>query len=146
MPEPNVKKMAASALEYFKDSSEQNAEVYLALPQSNSVLGSLNKMNKRLKGEEEILIVPLPIYPKGFKLASFAALNSKPWIFHQKSYVSLNPFIALDPPSVGPGLKDIVRQSLSLPSSQLTQYSTLESSERLARAGIQIASHCELFL
>ena len=60
--------MAASALENFKDSSEQNAEVYLALPQSNSVLSSLNKMNKRLKGEEEIPMVPFPIYPKGFKL------------------------------------------------------------------------------
>ena len=63
MQEPNVKKMAASALEYFKDSSEQNAEVYLALPQSNSVLDSLNKMSKRLKGGEEIPMVPLPIYP-----------------------------------------------------------------------------------
>ena len=73
IPEPNVKKMAASALDNFKDSSEQNAEVYLALPQPNSVLGALNKMNKRLKGEEEIPMVPLPIYPKGFKLGSFAA-------------------------------------------------------------------------
>ena len=46
MSELKVKKNAAFALDYFKDSSEQNAEISLALPQPNSVLDFLYKMNK----------------------------------------------------------------------------------------------------
>ena len=115
MPELNVKKMAASALEYFKDSLEQNAEIPLALSQYNSVLDSLNKMNKRLMSEEKIPMTPVPIYPKRFKPGSFGALNSKPRIFHLTSCESLKPFIALDAPSMNPGLKDIVRHAQVFP-------------------------------
>ena len=54
--------MVASALEYFKDSLEQNAEIPLALSQYNSVLDSLNKMNKRLMREpNDFRVVVSPV-------------------------------------------------------------------------------------
>ena len=109
MPELKVKKMAALVLEYFRESSEQKAEVSIALPQSTSVLDSFNKMNKCLKGEVEIPMAPIPSYPKGFKPDLFVALNCPPRIFHLTSYESFKYFIALDPPSVNPGLKETVR-------------------------------------
>ena len=97
-PEAKHKTVGASALEFFKD-PEQNEETSLALPQSNSVSVSLSRMSKRLKGEEEVPMAPLPSYPKGFKSGSFVALNSKPKIFQPSSYESLNPVFNVDPPS-----------------------------------------------
>lgn len=116
-----------------------------ALPQSNSVVDSLAKKSKRLKGEEEIPMSPLPIY-KGFKSGSFVALNSKPKIFQSSSYEVLKSNTSLDPPSLNPGLKHVIKQGSTMPSSQLIQVSTLENWERLARAGIQVAFHSEIFL
>ena len=144
-PEVTNKMSGTSALEFFKD-PDQTATVSLALPQSNSVVESLVKMNKRLKGEEEIAMSPLPIYPKGFKPGSFVALNSKPRVFLPSSYEAFNPHISLDPPSLNPGLKDVIKQGSAIPSSHNAQFSTLENWEKLARAGIQVASHSELFL
>ena len=54
-------------------------------------------------------MAPIPSYPKGFKPDLFVALNCPPRIFHLTSYESLKYFIALDPPSVNPGLKETVR-------------------------------------
>ena len=144
-PEAIHKTVGASALEFFKD-PEQNEETSLALPQSNSVSVSLSRMSKRLKGEEEVPMAPLPSYPKGFKSGSFVALNSKPKIFQSSSYESLNPVFNVDPPSVNPGLKDVMKQGSSVPSSQSVQFSTLENWEKLARTAMQVASHSELFL
>ena len=62
-----LRKMVAFTLDYFKVSSDQNVEASLALPQPNSVLDSLQKMNNCLMGDEEIAMAPLSIYPKGFK-------------------------------------------------------------------------------
>ena len=70
---------------------------------------SLVKMNERLKGEEEIAISPFP-YPKEFKPGSFVALNSKPKVFLPSSYEAINPQISLDPPSLNPGIKDVIKQ------------------------------------
>lgn len=145
VPEVLTKSSGASALDFFKESLP-STEVSLALPQSNSVMESLTRMNQRLKGEEEIPMTPLPVYPKSFKAGSFVALSSKPKIFQPSSYEALNPFISLDPPSSNPGLKDVLRQGSPVPSSLSVQFSTLENWEKLARAGIQIASHSELFL
>ena len=61
--EVKSKSIGASALDFFKD-PEQDEKVSLALPQSNSVSISLGKMDKRLKGEEEVPMSPLPTYPK----------------------------------------------------------------------------------
>ena len=69
MPELKVKKMAASALEYSKI-LQSRMKKYPKLYHNLTVfLDSLNKMNKRLKGEEEIPMAPLPIYLKGLILA-----------------------------------------------------------------------------
>ena len=144
-PEAKNKTVGASALEFFKD-PEQNEETSLALPQSNSVSVSLSRMSKRLKGDEEVPMTPLPSYPKAFNSASFVALNSKPKIFQPSSYESINPVINVDPLSVNPGLKDVMKQGSSVPSSQSVQFSTLENWEKLARTGMQVASHSELFL
>ena len=145
IPEAKSKAVGASALDFFKD-QERSEETSLALPQSNSVSVSLSKMNKRLKGEDEVPMTPLPSYPKGFKIGSFVSLKSKPKIFQASSYESLNPLISMDPPSVNPGLKDIMKQGSSVPSSQAVQFSTLENWEKLARTGMQVASHSEMFL
>ena len=75
-------------------------------------------MSKRLKGEEEVLMAPLPSYPKGFKSGSFVALTSKPKIFQPSSYGSLNPVFNADPPSVNPELKYVMKQGFSVPSSE----------------------------
>ena len=80
-------------------------------------------MSKRLKGEEEVPMAPLPSYPKGFKSGSFVALNSKPKIFQPSSYESLNPLFNVDR-SVNPGIKDVMKQGSSVPSSQSVQFST----------------------
>ena len=52
-PEVKSKSIGASALDFFKD-PEQVEEASLALPQSNSVSISLGKMEKQLKGEEDV--------------------------------------------------------------------------------------------
>lgn len=145
LPEAKDKRVGASALDFFKD-PDQNKETSLALPQSNSVSVSLSRMSKRLKGEEEVAMTPLPSYPKGFKAGSFVSLNSKPKIFQASSYESLNPVMNVDPPSVNPGLKDVTKQNTSVPASHAVQFSTLENWEKLARTGVQVASHSELFL
>lgn len=144
-PEVKSKSIGALALDFFKD-PEQVEEASLALPQSNSVSISLGKMDKRLKGEEKVPMSPLPTYPKGFKSGSFVSINSKPKIFQASSYEALNPIINMDPPSVNPGLRDIMKQGASIPSSQSIRFSTLENWEKLARTGIQVASHSEIFL
>ena len=144
-PEVKSKSIGASALDFFKD-PEQVEEASLALPQSNSVTMSLGKMDKRLKGEEEVPMSPFPTYLKGFKSGSFVSINSKPKIFQASSYEALNPIINMDPPSVNPGLRDIMKQCASFPSSQSIKFSTLENWEKLARTGFQVASHSEVFL
>ena len=144
-PEVKSKSIEASALDSFKI-PEQVEEASLALPQSNSVSISLGKMDKRLKGEEEVPISPLPTYPKGFKSGSFVSINSKPKIFQTSSYEALNPIINMDPPSANPGLRNIMKQGASIPSSQSIQFSTLENWVKLARTGIPFASHSEIFL
>ena len=145
VPEVKHKSVGASALDFFKE-SEQSDELSLALPQSNSVVVALDRMDKRLKGEEEIPMTPLPSYPKCFKGGSFVALNSKPRICLPSSYEALNPRITMDPPPVNPGIRDVLRQGVTVPSSQAVQFSTLENWEKLARTGMQVASHSEMFL
>lgn len=144
-PEVKSKPVGASALDFFKD-PEETEETSLALPQSNSVSVSLGRMDKRLKGEEEVPMSPLPTYPKAFKTGSFVSINSKPKIFQASSYEALNPVINMDAPSINPGLKDVLKQGSSVPSSHSLQFSTLENWEKLARTGIQVASHSEMFL
>lgn len=146
-PFPEVKStpVGASALDFFKDPSKHD-EISLALPQSNSVMVSLKAMNKRLKGDEEIPMTPLPSYPKALKPNTFVQFSAKPKIFRPSSYEPLKPVFNLDPPAVNPGLKDVSKQGFALPSSHSIQFSTLEGWEKLARMGIQVASHSEMFL
>ena len=139
------KSIGASALDFFMN-PELVEEASLALPQSNSFPISLGKMDKRLKGEEEVPMSPLPTYQNGFKSGSFVSINSKPKIFQASFYEALHPIINRDPPSVNPGLRNITKQGASIPSSQSIQFSTLENWEKLARAGIQVASHSGMFL
>ena len=105
LPEAKNTKVGASALDFFKD-PDQTEEILLALPQSNCVSLSFSRMNKRLKGEEEVAMTPLPSNPKGFKAGSFVSLNSKPKIFQASSYESLNR-----------GLKDVKKQNTYVPTS-----------------------------
>ena len=74
------KSVGVSALDFFKE-FEQSDELSLALPQSNSVVVALDRMDKRMKGGEEIPMTLLPSYPKCFNGGSCVALISKPRIF-----------------------------------------------------------------
>ncbi len=51
-----------------------------------------------------------------------------------------------DPPPVDPAFKEVLKQGVALPSSHSVAFQTLDSWERLARAGMQTVSHSELFL
>ena len=138
IPEAKNKAVGASALDFFKD-QERSEETSPALPQSNSVSVSLSKMDKLLKGEDEVPMTPLLSYPKAFKTGSFVSLKRKPKIFQASSYESLNPLISMDPPSVIPGLKDIMKQGSSVPSS----HTTLENWEK--PGGVQGPLFCSKF-
>ena len=135
------KSVGVSALDFFKE-FEQSDELSLALTQANSVVVALDRMDKRLKGEEEIPMTPLPSYPKCFNGGSFVALISKPRVCLPSSYEALNPRSTTDPYPVNPGIRDVLKQSGSVPSSQVVQFSTLENWEKLARTGMQVAFLC----
>ena len=49
------------------------------------------------------------------------ALNSKPRICLPSSYEALNPRITMDPPPVNPGIRDVLKQGVKVPSSQAVQ-------------------------
>ena len=107
-PTPQSKSKPSSALDFFKDQAKE-VDVSLALPQSNSVSVSLIAMNKRLRGDEEIPMSPLPSYSKALKASTFVQFTAKPTIFKPSSYEPLKPVINLDPPSVNQGLINVCK-------------------------------------
>ena len=70
----------------------------------------------------------------------------KPKVFVQDSYRIADPTLQLNPPPIDPSSREVLRQGASFPTSHNIQLSHLEIWEKLARAGIHITSHADMFL
>ena len=67
-------------------------------------------------------------------------------VFGQDSYRIADPALQLNPPPVDLSFREVLRQGASFPTSHNIQLSHLEIWEKLARAGIHITSHADMFL
>ena len=76
----------------------------------------------------------------------FPSLMMKPKVFGQDSYRIADPMLQLNPPPIDPSFREVLRQGASFPTSHKIQLSHLEIWEKLARAGIHITSHADIFL
>ena len=141
---PDEPKSGASALDFFDKKSKNT--VHLALPQSRLILEVVSKINSRIQGNNPIQGSPLDSYPKGMGTNRFPSLNLKPKVFGQDSYKITDPTLELDPTPIDPSFREVLKQGASLPSSHSVQLQQLEGLERLARAGIHISSHADMFL
>ena len=71
----------------------------------------------------------------------------KPKVFGQDSYKTADPTLQLNPHPIDPSFREVLRQGTSFPTSHNIQLSHLEIWENLlARAGIHITSHADMFL
>ena len=70
----------------------------------------------------------------------------KPKVFGQDSYRIADPTFQLNPTPIDPSFREILRQGASFSTSHNIQLSHLEIWEKLARAGIHITSHADMFL
>ena len=76
----------------------------------------------------------------------FPSLMMKPKVFGQDSYRIADPTLQLHPPPIDPSLREVLKHAASYPASHNVQLSHLETWEKLARAGIHINSHADMFL
>ena len=137
-------KTGASALDFFDKKSK--ATVHPALPQSRLILEAVSKINSKLQGENPIPGSPLDSYPKGLGTNRFPSLYMKPKVFGQESYKISDPTLDIVPPPIDPSFREVLRQGASHPTSHVVQLQQLEGWEKLARAGIHISSHADMFL
>lgn len=142
LPEPTVQG-GASALDFFRDKDVHMPSP--ALPQCRKVQSCLSDLTDRLQGEGVGQGRTLPYFPKALAVGKFPTLN-KPKVFQPHSYEVHDPTLVVGPPPVDPSFREVLRQGSTLPVTQAVSFQTLEGWERLARAGIQISSHSELFL
>ena len=70
----------------------------------------------------------------------------KPKVFGQESCKISDPTLDIVPPPIDPSFREVLRQGASLPTSHVVQLQQLEGWEKLARAGIHISSHADMFL
>lgn len=141
---PQESKPGASALDFFDKKSKDS--VHPSLPQSRLILDIVSKINSRVQGPNSIPGSPLDSYPKGMGTNRFPSLFMKPKVFGQDSYKISDPTLVLDPPPLDPSFREVLKQGASVPSSHNVQLQQLEGWERLARAGIHISSHADMFL
>ena len=134
----------ASALDFFSKKSTET--VQLVLPQSRLILEQISKINSKIQGPNPIQGSPLDSYPKGMGNNRFPSLMMKPKVFGQDSYKIADPMLQLNPPPIDPSFREVLRQGASFPTSHNIQLSHLEIWEKLARAGIHITSHADMFL
>ena len=99
-----------------------------------------------IQGPSFIQGLPLDSYPKGMGTNMFSSLMLKPKVFSQDSYRIADPTLQLNPPPIDPSFREVLRQGSSFPTSHSIQLSHLEIWEKLARAGIHITSHADMFL
>lgn len=140
-PEPQS---GASALDFFSMKSTESVQP--VLPQSRLILEQISKINSKIQGPNPILGSPLDSYPKGMGTNRFPSLMMKPKVFGQDSYRIADPTLHLNPPPIDPSFREVLRQGASFPTSHNIQLSHLEIWEKLARAGIHVTSHADMFL
>ncbi|MCG8045424.1 MAG: hypothetical protein N0C90_19915 [Candidatus Thiodiazotropha endolucinida] len=140
-PEPQS---GASALDFFSKKSTETIQP--VLPQSRLILEQISKINSKIQGPNPIQGSPLDSYPKGMGTNRFPSLMMKPKVFGQDSYRIADPTLHLNPPPIDPSFREVLRQGASLPTSHNIQLSHLEIWEKLARAGIHVTSHADMFL
>ena len=133
----------ASALDFFSKKSTETVQPIL--PQSRLILEQISKINSKIQGPNPIQGSPLDSYLKGMGNNRFPSLMMKPKVFGQDSYKIADPTLQLNPPPIDPSFREL-RQGASFPTSHNIQLSHLEIWEKLARAGIHITSHADMFL
>ena len=134
----------ASALDFFSKKSTETVQP--VLPQSHLILEQISKINSKIQGPNPIQGSPLDSYPKGMGNNRFPSLMMKPKVFGQDSYKIADPTLQLNPPPIDPSFREVLRQGASFPTSHNIQLSHLEIWEKLARAGIHITSHADMFM
>ena len=137
-------KSGASALDFFDKKSRAN--VLPVLPESRLILDSVSKINSRIQGPNPIQGSPLDSYPKGLMTNRFPSLHMKPKVFSQESYKISDPTMVIDHPPIDPSFREVLKQGALFPTSHSLQLQQLEGWEKLARAGIHINSHADMFL
>ena len=137
-------KSGASALDFFDKKSRAN--VLPVLPESRLILDSISKINFRIQGPNPIQGSPLDSYPKGLMTNRFPSLHMKPKVFSQESYKISDPTMVIDHPPIDPSFREVLKQGALFPTSHSLQLQQLEGWEKLARAGIHINSHADMFL
>lgn len=140
-PEPQT---GASALDFFSKKSTESVQP--VLPQSRLILEQVSKINSKIQGPGPIQGSPLCSYPKCMGTNRFPSLMMKPKVFGQDSYRIADPTLHLHPPPIDPSFREVLKQGASYPTSHNVQLSHLETWEKLARAGIHITSHADMFL
>ena len=106
----------------------------------------VSKINSKIQGPCPIQGSPLYSYPKCMGTNRFPSLMMKPKVFGQDSYKIADPTLQLHPPPIDPSLREVLKHAASYPASHNVQLSHLETWEKLARAGIHINSHADMFL
>ncbi len=142
LPETKTEK-GVSALDFFADKAKTVPNT--ALPQCREVYTSLSGLNSRLQGQMSIPGRVLPQYPRALVTGKYPKLSPPP-VFARHSYDAQEPVLSMEPPPIDPRFRELLRPGQSIPSAHTLTFATLESWERLARAGIQVNSHSELFL
>ena len=116
------------------------------LPESRLILDSISKINSRIQGPNPIQGSPLDSYPKGLMTNRFPSLHMKPKVFGQESYKISDPTMIIDNPPIDPSFREALKQGALFPTSHSLQLQQLEGWEKLARAGIYINLHADMFL
>ena len=123
----------ASALDFFSKKTTESEQP--VLPQSRLILEQVSKINSKIQGPGPIQGYSLCGYPKCMGTNRVASLMMKPKVFGQDS-----------PPPIAPSFREVLKQGASYPTAHNVQLSHLETWEKLARAGIHITSHADMFL
>ena len=76
----------------------------------------------------------------------FPSLHMNAKVFSQESYKISDPTMVIDHPPIDPSFREVLKQGALFPTSHSLQLQQLEGWEKLARAGIHINSHADMFL
>ena len=134
-------KSGTSAMDFF--SGKKVTSSCPPLPQSSIVREIVEGTNKRMQGECVASGQNLPFFPKGLSTGKFPGL--KPKVFKPDSYQAQSPFFGPNPAPLEPTFKQVAKGSS--PASSITiPLNVIESWESLARSGVQVVSHMDMFL
>ena len=137
---PSSSKAGTSAMDFFRE--EKPDASCPPLPQSRLVLDSVEALDKRIQGEKLPSGQALDSFPKGLSTGKFPSL-AKPKVFAPGSYLVADPLLGPQPTPLDPAFRQVSKGTP--PSSSNIPMSVLENWESMARAGIQVGSHMDMF-